>query len=95
MQIMSIVGDIPEAELEKEHPLPPPPPPSKQLDLSDEIPPMIPRRTAASHELMEEPPKVKLDIKDEGAPKSNGGKDISSSAVYESPTPCESHLKVH
>ena len=97
---MSIVGDIPEDEPDKGHThLPPPPPPKPELDLSDEIPPMIPRRTAASRELVDEQPKV--DIPTGGPPQPTKNGDVSSgvyetptvsSGVYESPTPCESSV---
>ncbi len=60
---MALVGDLPEEELEgrsspESPPLPPLPPPTStgKLDLSDEIPPEVPRRTLAAQELVSQPP---------------------------------------
>jgi len=84
---MSIVGDLSDDEPDEglAH-LPPPPPTKKELDLSDEIPPIIPRRTAASLKLVNDSSKV--DVPTGGPPKSTSNNDVSC-GVFETPTPCE------
>ena len=92
LQFMSIIGDIPVDEPESRNssstplpPLPTPPDSTNEINFSDEVPPAVPKRTLASHELVEED-----SLSTENTPEKANGPvmEYTTDGIYEQPTPC-------